>query len=110
VKLVAENERPLFLQLDKEYRITTDKYNFILERLEDVIDRKTREVKGKEWKDVGYFGSNIKATLNKYVVEKVKKEEHKDINKLIDKLDEIERTIIRVVKRENIKLEVSEAN
>jgi len=101
-----ESKRPLFLQLDKEYRITMDKYNFILERFENVIDRKTKMVKGKEWKDVGYFGGNIKILLNRYVTEKLKNEKDNDVNKLINKLNEIENTIVRVVKRENIKLDI----
>ncbi len=95
----------LLLQIDEKWRFTSDKYNFILQKYEDVIDRKTKEPTGeKEWKDMGYFGGNLKVALKKFSNEYIRDQDKLYIDELITKLEEIENKIDRVVKQENIKL------
>lgn len=92
----------MLLQLDNHYRIVSDKYNFILERNEEVFDRKTKESKGFEYKQVGFFGTNLAQAIKKYSNEKIKDEDKILAQQLLYKLDEINKHIDKVVKKENI--------
>lgn len=92
----------MLLQLDDEYRITNDKHNYILQKYEDVIDRKTKEVVSKEWKDYGYFGTSLTSAIKKYVNEKIKDSDTLEVKELLAKLDELKLHIEKTVKRENI--------
>lgn len=92
------------LTLDDRFRVYSDPRNFILEKLEDVKDRKTGDVK-QEWKTVGFFG-RFEHLLNTYKNESIRNMEDtslSEIEKLYLKLDQ---TIKDVVKRENITLEL----
>lgn len=93
----------MILQLDDKHKISSDKFNFVLEKLEDITDRKTGETK-QQWKDVGYFGHNLEYALKRYIIEVVRHEDKTDANKLYKKLNDLENTIKTVVKKENIKL------
>lgn len=98
----------MILDLDENYRIITDKtnQNFILQYFEEKIDVKTKELTGeRDWKDKGYYGGQIKWALNKYLTLKIMYQNEVDVKRLISKIEEVEKTILRVVKRENIKLE-----
>ena len=90
------------LILDERFRISSDKHNFILEKYEDVEDRKTGEIK-QVWKDAGYYGS-IEPILNRYTKERVRDSEASSVDDLIIELKEIKLHINNIVKRENITL------
>lgn len=95
----------MILKLDDTYRIISDKLNWVLQRYEDVMDRKTKEPTGvKQWKDVGYFGGNISNAIKKYVNEYIRDQGNLIIDELPDLIRELESKIDRVVKRENLKL------
>lgn len=98
----------MLLQLDDQYKVTCDssKQNFILEKLVDVIDKKSREVVRKEYQIIGYHGNSFRSVLKKYAADSLIESEPSSYQQVIDKLNDLERTIDRVVKRENIKLEV----
>ncbi len=70
---MSEKDNPIFvLQIDETYRIRSCKarLNWILQRYEDVMDKKTKEPSGKkEWKDLGYYGGNIGTALKRYAIE-----------------------------------------
>lgn len=92
----------MLLQLDGEFRCTSDKYNWILERYEPVRDRKTKEITGYEWKQLGFFGTNLSPAIKKYVNEKIRDEDNLQVNELLDRLNELSRHIDKVVKKSNI--------
>lgn len=94
------------LKLDDKFVITKDKseQNFQLEKLFDVKNKETGEIK-HEWKIIGYHGNSITSVLKQYKNEAIiSDDELESIHNILDKLKEIDRTIDRVVKRENIKL------
>ena len=95
----------MILKLDDTYRIISDKLNWVLQRYEDVMDRKTKEPTGvKQWKDVGYFGGNISNAIKKYVNEYIRDQGTLHIDELLSKLSLIEKQIDKVVRQQNIKL------
>lgn len=91
----------LFLQLDDKYRIISDPLNYILEKLEDVEDRQTKEIK-QVWKNKGYFGYNLRSCLKKYTSESLRDSGGKNVEQLIEYINALEEHIDKVVKRENI--------
>jgi hypothetical protein len=99
----------LILQLDDRYKITTDssRMNLQLERLETVEDRKNGGTK-EEWKLLGYYGHSLKALLRRYVDEVLLEMETTTMKTVLEKLNEINQTIDRVVKRENIVFNVKD--
>lgn len=99
----------LELQLDETYKLTSDKLNWILEKYEEVIDLKSKQPTGEfKYKTVGFFGLNISHALKRYVTETLRSEDNTDAHKLIDKLNELNLNIDKVVKKENIKLVVKD--
>lgn len=92
----------MLLQLDDEYRVVNDKYNYILERYEDIIDRKTKQPIGKDWKQLGFFGTNLSPAIKKYVNEKIKDSDTLNVSELLERLNELNRHIDKVVKKQNI--------
>lgn len=44
------------MNLSSQWRLSSDERCFILEKLSDVTDRKTNEVK-QQWKIIGYYGT-----------------------------------------------------
>jgi hypothetical protein len=99
----------LELQLDDTYKISSDRYNFVLEKNEEIIDLKTKQPTGKfKYKDAGYFGSNFAQALKRYVTESIRDVEKAEVSLILDRINQLERHIDRVVKRENIRLTVKE--
>ncbi|KON87472.1 hypothetical protein AF332_11965 [Sporosarcina globispora] len=93
----------MLLKLDDQFRCTSDKYNWILEKYEPVRDRKNKEIiTGYEWKQIGWFGTNLAPAIKKYVNEKIKDSDTLEVKELLVKLDEIKAHIDKVVKKENI--------
>ena len=45
-----------YIMINEHHRVKMDKYNFILEKLYNVVDKKTKKEKN-EWKSIGYYGS-----------------------------------------------------
>jgi tetrahydromethanopterin S-methyltransferase subunit G len=97
----------MLLQLDDKFRVVVDssKQNFILEKLDDILDKKTKEVVRQDWILCGYHGNSLRSVLLQYRnVSLISDDKLETINDVFDRLNEIERTIEKVVKSENIKL------
>lgn len=95
------------LKLDDHFVVTVDssKQNFQLEQLQDVIDKKTREVVRQEWVVCGFHGNSMRSVLLQYVKESLITEDKLEkINDVLDRLNEIENTIVKVVKQGNFQL------
>jgi hypothetical protein len=93
------------LQLDDTHRITSDKWNFILE----TSDVKSKQPTGEfKWKNPKYFGSNLGLALKQYIIDSVRDLEKAEVSMVLDKLIQLEKHIDRVVKRENIKIIVKD--
>jgi hypothetical protein len=83
------------------------KLNFILEKYEETIDLKTKQPNGNfKWKHVGYF--NFNQALKRYVTESIRDMDKATIQQVLDKLNQIDEHIERIVKKENVKLIVKE--
>jgi RNA binding exosome subunit len=97
----------MLLQLDGNFKITCDssKQNLQLEMLQDVLDKKTKEVVRKDWNVIGFHGNSMRSVLLQYKNECLVNSQLESINDVLDRLNEIDRTIDTVVKRENIRLE-----
>jgi hypothetical protein len=96
----------MILKLDDHFKITTDssKQNFQLEQLSEVTDRKTKETK-LEWSIIGFHGNSLRSVLLQYRnVSLITDDKLETLHSVLDKLSEIERTIVNVVKQQNIKL------
>jgi hypothetical protein len=94
------------IQLDEHFRITIDpsKQNFMLEKLEEIKDKKNGGTK-KEWLNLGYFGSNFSSILKRYKNEAILNEEQDiHINEILDRLVEMDNHIDKYVKSAQIKL------
>jgi hypothetical protein len=95
------------LQLDNNFRVLVDssKQNFILEKLDDIVDKKTKEVVRRDWVLCGYHGNSMRSVLLQYRNEAlITDNKLETLNDVLDKLNEVEKTIVKVVKQENIKL------
>jgi hypothetical protein len=95
----------LELKLDDNFRIITDNHNFILEKYENTMDIKTKELTGNyKWKTCGYYSNKLEYALKAYVIESMRDEGKSEVHNLLDRLNELEKVIKRQVKKENIKL------
>lgn len=75
-------------QIDDKYRITTDKYNYILEKLEKTKSQKTGETK-EQWTVVGYYGNSLNALFYRLLNEKIKENLKEDIKAFTKELNKI---------------------
>ena len=97
------------IQLDNTFKVTYESQNWTLYRDEDTLDIKTKEYTGNfKWKNVGYFGDNFDQVLKRYVRESINDAAISSIHDVLDRLNEIDRNIEKIVKKENIKLVVKE--
>ena len=96
----------MLLQIDERFRVTTDSslQNFLLEQLQDIKDKSTKEVVRQDWIIIGYHGNSMRSVLLQYMKTTLINSNLEVINDVLDKLKEIEQTIERVVKKENIKI------
>jgi hypothetical protein len=95
------------LQLDDHFRVSVDssRQNFQLEQLQDVKDKKSKEVVRQEWSLIGFHGNSMRSVLLQYMKESlITDDKLETIHNVLDRLNEIENTIVKVVKKENIKL------
>lgn len=94
----------MLIQIDDSFRVTIDssKQNLQLEKLTEIKDKKTSGTK-KEWLILGYHGLSLRSVLLHYKNEALLDDKLETINNVVDKLNEIDNTIVRLVK--NIKLE-----
>lgn len=98
----------MILQLDDKFKITTDSslQNYQLEQLTDIIDKKTREVVRKDWIIQGFHGNSMRSVLIQYTKQALITEDNLEtLHNVLDKLNEIDQTIDRVVKKENIRMD-----
>lgn len=94
------------IMLDDRFRILVDssRQNFILEKLDDIKDKETKETK-QEWVKVGFFGSNFSSVLKRYKDEAILNEEQNlPVNQILNKLLTIDENIHKAVKAAKIKL------
>jgi hypothetical protein len=97
----------MLLQLDEKFRVVVDssKQNYILEKLDDIIDKKTKEVARQDWLTIGFHGNSLRSVLLQYRnVSLISDDKLETLHNVLDRLNEIESTIKTVVKQENIKL------
>jgi hypothetical protein len=95
------------LVLDDRFRVSTDSslQNFQLEKLTDIKDKSTKEVVRQDWLLIGFHGNSMRSVLNQYVKESlINDQKLEKVNDILDRLNEVEKTIIKVVKVENFKL------
>jgi hypothetical protein len=95
----------LILQLDDKFKITTDSslQNLQLEKLCEVTDRQTKEVKYK-YIILGYFGHSLPSLLKRYKNEVLLDTKECTLNDVLDKLNEIDRNIDKAVKQINFRM------
>lgn len=96
----------MLLTIDDEFRVTSDaaRLNFQLERWTPVENRKTKDIT-YQWIIEGFHGGSLRSVLLQYSKLTVMNDDKEMmVNELLDKLTEIDKTIVEVVKRENIKL------
>jgi hypothetical protein len=90
------------LKLDDNYRVVVaDKLNFSLERLEEVLELKSKKPTGEfKWKNIAYVGLNLNHAIKRYSKE-VQRDgvEHSD---LLDKLKHLEDMIDRIATKDKI--------
>jgi mevalonate kinase len=96
----------MLLQLDERFRVTTDSslQNFLLEQLQDIKDKSTKEVVRQDWIIIGYHGNSMRSVLMQYMKTTLINSNLEVINDVLDKLKEVEKTIEKVAKKENIKM------
>jgi hypothetical protein len=93
----------MLLRLDDTYRITSVKRNLVLEKLEEVIDLKTKQPTGKsKWKTEAYFGHNLTHALNYYINSVTSDLDKVTAQELIAHYNRLRDHVSDVVKRENI--------
>lgn len=89
------------IKINDDYKITSDKYNFILQKKRVITDNtKGRKANPENigkvvWVDEGYY-SDIKHLLKNYASKEMLNSEAKSIQELFDILKDIEKTIERV--------------
>jgi hypothetical protein len=91
--------------LDEKFKVETDSslQNYILFKLEDIKDKKTKEIK-QDWIRIGFFGHNFQSMLKRYRDEVLIDLENTTLEKVLDKLVEIDNHIDKAVKVAKIKL------
>lgn len=93
------------IYIDDTHRIILDssKQNLILEKLENVEEKKTKNIK-QEWQLQGYHGLSLSSVLIQYKKLALTGDDKLDvIEKVLTKLDEIDRTIKELCKRDDLK-------
>jgi hypothetical protein len=93
------------LILDDKFKVTTDSslQNYILWKLETIKDKKTKETR-QDYISLGFFGHNFKALLKRYVAESLIDLENTTLEKVLDKLNELDKHIDKIVKAAKLKL------
>jgi hypothetical protein len=93
------------LMLDNKFKVETDSsfQNYILLKLEDIKDKKTGNVR-QDWIQIGFFGHNFSSLLKRYKNESLIDLENTTIEKVLDKLNELDKRIDKVVKASKLKL------
>lgn len=93
------------LILDDKFKITTDSslQNYILWKLETIKDKKTKETR-QDYISLGFFGHNLSSLLKRYKDESLIDLENTTIEKVLDKLNELDMSIDKIVKAAKIKL------
>jgi hypothetical protein len=99
----------MLLQLDSKHRVTVDSscQNYQLEQLREVKNKKTDEIK-LEWNNIGFHGLSLRSVLHQYKNNAIAVSKLETINDVLDRLNEIDRTIEKVVNQvKDIKLVVA---
>jgi hypothetical protein len=97
------------LVLDDKFRVSVDssKQNFQLEMLQPIVDKKTREVVRHEFGIIGFHGNSMRSVLSQYVKQSlINDDKLENIDSVLDRLNEVEKTIIKVAKTGNFTLDV----
>jgi hypothetical protein len=93
------------LMLDSKFKVETDSSfrNYILFKLEDIKDKKTKEIK-QDWVIVGHFGHSFSSLLKRYKDESLINLENTTLEEIKEKLNQIDKHIDTVVKAAKIKM------
>ena len=91
------------IQLNDNYRITSDKLNYILQKLihPDPTHHKTKDISPR-WVDVGYYG-NLSHLINSLIELEIKESE---VNNLIDLNNKIQK-FLREIKQSLDRLQLN---
>jgi hypothetical protein len=93
------------LILDSKFKVTTDSslQNYILWKLEDITNKKTKETK-QDYITIGYFGHNLGSLLKRYKDEVLIDLKNTTLEEILDKLNQIDGRTDKVVKAAKIKM------
>lgn len=87
----------MFIQLDKDFRMTSDPKNLVLEKRSEIInkeDESTREI----WVNDGYY-SSLNGLLNGYMKKSIMKSSAETLEELAEDIKRIEENIDKQVGR-----------
>jgi hypothetical protein len=89
-------------ELDDKYRVVVaDKLNLSLEKLEEVIELKTKKPTGEfKWKNVAYVGLNLNHAIKRYSKEVIR--DGIQYGDLMDRLKKLEDKIDRLPLKDKI--------
>ena len=89
----------MLIQIDDKHRVTIDssRQNLQIEQLQEIKDKKTGGTKF-EWLIIGYHGNSLRSVLLQYQKESILDDKLESINSVLDRLNEIENTIVKVTK------------
>jgi hypothetical protein len=97
----------MLLQLDDNHKLTLDssRQNIQLEQLQTIKNKKEGGTKSS-WEIIGFHGLSLRSALFQYMKELIVSDDKLEtIHNVLDRLNEIEKTIVKVVKQENIQWE-----
>lgn len=81
----------MLININKNYRITTDKYNYIIEK------RLVNEKSGKEYFKSVAFCNNLERCINYVLEEGIREEEIVGVKDIINHLDKAKREILQTL-------------
>lgn len=91
----------MVLNLSENIRVTTDQWNFILEKITPAVNREGEEI--MKWQEIGYF-TKLDILLEAVIFNHMLEGQTFEIEELIAKVKELKEVIATTVKKENIYL------
>ena len=88
--------------IGEKFLIRSDKMNFILDKIAEVVDKETKEIKNQP-KEIGCYWK-FENSLERCLQEIIRDSESTSIEELINEIKEFKRCVVEIVKRENITL------
>jgi len=82
----------MLLNIDEDYRITSDNYNFVLQKRNDVKDKDTGEIVDELWRNKTYHNKVSKA-LDAYMDIKMRESKKRSWPSFIKEVKDLEKKI-----------------